>query len=156
MSCMRTLSLQMATLAGLGRVAYAPGTCASAITALLILFLSSIGIWSSLSSLMILLAALVVAWVAIVVALPLFGGDEDPSAIVIDELVGMCTTFAGVAISWHTLLIGFLLFRFFDICKPFGIRRLERMHGAVGILADDVAAGLCANLLMHLCSWYCA
>ncbi|MBS1986836.1 phosphatidylglycerophosphatase A [Candidatus Dependentiae bacterium] len=153
---MRTLSLQIAMLAGLGRVAYAPGTCASAITALLILFLSSIGMWSWLSSIMILFAALVAAWAAIVVALPLFGGDEDPSAIVIDELVGMCTTFAGVAISWHTLLIGFLLFRFFDICKPLGIRRLERMRGAVGILADDVAAGLCANVLMHAFMWFLA
>lgn len=156
MSFMRTLSLQIVTLAGLGRVPYAPGTCASSTTALLILFLSLNGMWSWSSSVMILFAALVVAWAAIVVALPLFGGDEDPSAIVIDELVGMCTTFACVTISWHTLLIGFLLFRLFDICKPFGIKRLERMRGAVGILADDFAAGLCVNLLMHLCSWSCA
>lgn len=68
---------------------------------------------------------------------------HDHPAIVWDEVAGFYITMIGVALSWQALLVGFLLFRFFDIVKPGPIRILDkRMHGGVGIMADDVLAGI--------------
>jgi phosphatidylglycerophosphatase A len=60
-----------------------------------------------------------------------------------DEVAGYYITMIGAALSWQTLLVGFLLFRFFDIAKPGPIKTLDkRMDGGVGIMADDVLAGI--------------
>jgi phosphatidylglycerophosphatase A len=77
-------------------------------------------------------------------------GRSDPSHIVIDEVAGQFITFFMVPLSWETLLLGFLLFRFFDIIKPFPIYKLEVVDGGVGVTADDVAAGVCANVVLLL------
>ncbi len=73
---------------------------------------------------------------------------KDPKAFVWDEFIGMWITLIGHAWHWKSLLLGFLLFRFFDIFKPLGIRRLERIRGGWGVMLDDVAAGLAANLCL--------
>jgi len=78
-------------------------------------------------------------------------GAKDPGPIVIDEMAGMLVTLVGLAPTGGTLLVGFLLFRLLDIAKPFPIRQLERrLPGGWGVVADDVAAGLLANLLLRL------
>lgn len=74
---------------------------------------------------------------------------SDPSQIILDELIGTLVTFFGITYSPAAFFLGFVLFRLFDIFKPFGIRYLEKMPGAFGILIDDVAAGVCANLLLR-------
>ena len=74
----------------------------------------------------------------------------DPSQIILDEVVGCFLTFVGLAFSWQSLLAGFLLFRLFDIFKPFGIKRLEQLPGAWGVLLDDCAAGLLANIILRI------
>jgi len=76
---------------------------------------------------------------------------EDPPLVVVDEVAGMLVTYLGVtAVPWG-LVIGFFWFRFFDILKPFGVRRLERLGGGggVGIMADDIGAGALACLATH-------
>lgn len=75
-------------------------------------------------------------------------GSEDPSPIVIDEFVGQWITFLMVPVTWRTLLLGFLLFRFFDIVKPYPVYALEEAEGGVGITMDDVVAGICANICL--------
>lgn len=78
-------------------------------------------------------------------------GVHDHGSIVIDEVAGMVITLIAVPPSWLALLAGFGLFRLFDIVKPWPIRRIDaRVHGGLGIMADDVAAGLAANLCLQV------
>lgn len=75
-------------------------------------------------------------------------GEHDPSRIVWDEVVGLQCTLALAPLHWSIFAGGFLLFRWFDITKPFPIKRLERLPEGLGIMADDVAAGLYAAVLL--------
>ncbi len=75
----------------------------------------------------------------------------DPGLVVIDEIAGMLITLIGAPSHWQALAIGFCLFRFFDILKPFPIRLVDqRIHGGIGIMLDDVVAGLYSLLLLQL------
>ncbi|RZP29279.1 phosphatidylglycerophosphatase A, partial [bacterium] len=67
---------------------------------------------------------------------------EDPGEIVIDEVAGMMLTLLWLPSGWMPFLVGFLAFRFFDIVKPFPARLAERLPGGVGVMADDLVAGL--------------
>ena len=78
-------------------------------------------------------------------------GVHDDSSIVWDEVAGMLITMLGVPLSWQTVLVGFMLFRFFDILKPWPISYLDKhVHGGFGIMIDDVLAGLFALGILHL------
>ena len=75
---------------------------------------------------------------------------KDSSKIVIDEVAGMSCTLLFVPHQWQYALIGLGAFRFFDIVKPLFISSAEKLPGGWGVMADDVAAGICANLLLQL------
>lgn len=77
---------------------------------------------------------------------------KDPGAVVIDEVIGQILTFVflPVGIGAWAIVTGFLVFRLFDIWKPYPIRRLESLEGGLGIMADDVLAGVYAATLMSL------
>ena len=85
-------------------------------------------------------------WAASVLSVP---GDEDPKRVVIDEWVGVWVTVAFLPATWGWLLAGFFLFRLLDILKPLGIRKLEKLHGGVGIMLDDFAAGLVGAVILN-------
>ena len=74
---------------------------------------------------------------------------KDSSRVVIDEVAGMWISMLFVPLTEPYLLAGFVLFRFFDIVKPFFIRDMEKLPGGVGVMMDDVLAGLYANLLLQ-------
>lgn len=74
---------------------------------------------------------------------------KDNYRVVIDEIAGMCLSLLFVPIHVKSLLAGLVLFRLFDIVKPFGIRRLEKLSGGWGVMLDDLLAGLYTNLLLH-------
>lgn len=74
---------------------------------------------------------------------------EDPSLVVVDEIAGMIVTFLGLGGGALVWLTGFFWFRFFDIFKPLGVRRLERLGGGLGIMADDLGAGVLACVATH-------
>ncbi|TMP87358.1 phosphatidylglycerophosphatase A [Pseudoalteromonas ruthenica] len=77
-------------------------------------------------------------------------GVHDHPAIVWDEVAGFYITMIGAAINWQTLVVGFALFRFFDIAKPGPIRMLDkRLHGGLGIMADDILAGICSLICLQ-------
>jgi phosphatidylglycerophosphatase A len=82
-------------------------------------------------------------------ALQVFTSD-DPSQIILDEVIGTLVTFCCLAYSPVTFLAGFAFFRLYDITKPFGIRSLEKIPGSFGILIDDVGAGILAHLILRL------
>ena len=75
---------------------------------------------------------------------------KDDQRIVIDEIAGFQVAMLPVAITGLHLLVGFVLFRIFDILKPFPLRDLQKMSGGLGIVLDDVAAGIYAGALMLL------
>jgi len=77
-------------------------------------------------------------------------GSKDPQTVVIDEVAGQLVALIAVPLTWKTLLAGLILFRVFDILKPPPVRQLERLADGLGIVADDVAAGLYALVVMHL------
>lgn len=81
-------------------------------------------------------------------------GVHDHGAIVWDEVVGMMITFIAAPTGWVWVLVGFGLFRFFDILKPWPIRILdEKVHGGFGIMIDDVLAGVFAFICLQLIVW---
>lgn len=78
-------------------------------------------------------------------------GVHDHGAIVWDEIVGFLVTMLAITPNLINIALGFLLFRFFDILKPWPIKALDRsVHGGFGIMIDDVIAGLFASALLHL------
>ena len=136
----------VATCAYVGHIPGAPGTYGSvaALSAYLIAD-GPCGAWGQAT-----LAGLVIvgSWAA-TDARELFGA-EDPRPVVIDEVAGMWLALlvAGAA-SWLGLVVAFVLFRLLDSTKPFPIGRLERIGGWAGIMADDLAAGLLAGLVVR-------
>lgn len=81
-------------------------------------------------------------------------GNSDPSQVVIDEVTGQMIAFVGVPLNWQCLLAGLILFRVFDIVKPFPLRRLERLPEGFGVMLDDVGAGLYALACMQLMLYF--
>lgn len=78
-------------------------------------------------------------------------GHHDHAAIVWDEVVGYGITLLWAPLHWQTLLLGFVLFRLFDIVKPWPIRWLDKtVHGGVGIMLDDIMAGIAALISLQL------
>lgn len=75
---------------------------------------------------------------------------KDSYRVVIDEVAGMWVSLLFVPITGPRLLVGLLLFRFFDIAKPMYIRRMEKLPGGVGVMMDDVLAGIYANVLLQI------
>ena len=117
------------------------------------------GTWGTLAGLplyLVLAPLPVSAYVAACAALFIMGvwiceraaddmGVHDHPSIVFDEMIGFLVTMVGIPVSWEWILTGFLLFRLFDICKPWPISMLDRrVRGGLGIMLDDVAAGLAA------------
>jgi phosphatidylglycerophosphatase A len=75
---------------------------------------------------------------------------KDPQFVVIDEVAGQLITLIAVPVSWKSLLLGFILFRGFDIVKPPPVRQIENLPGGFGIVLDDVGAGLYALAVMQV------
>lgn len=75
---------------------------------------------------------------------------KDPGKIVVDEFVGLWITYLFIPPTLSNLFIGFLLFRLFDISKILGIKKLEKLPNAWGVMADDVLAGIYANICLQL------
>ena len=77
-------------------------------------------------------------------------GKKDDRRIVIDEIMGFLVTMLWIPKTISAIVAGFVLFRFFDIVKPFPIRHLERVGRGFGVVLDDVLAGIYSNIILHL------
>ncbi len=144
----------LATWFGCGCFPVAPGSAGSAgalLTAWLLVTASGIPAWIFAPAALLSIPPAI--WAANKVEESL--GVGDPQIVVIDEVVGQWLALAPVAASnWRHWLCALLLFRLFDIAKPFGIRRLEKIGGGRGVVADDVAAGVCAMIGMLAIRWF--
>ena len=141
---MRSVSGVLATFFGLGLAPLAPGTVASVAAALIFKLVLHGLAWPTYALLVGLLFFIGVAASA-VHASEL--GLPDPGRIVIDEVCGQLIALAFLPAGWLPVGVAFALFRFFDIIKPWPIRKLEKLPAGWGIMADDVGAGLAAAAL---------
>ncbi len=134
-----------ATFLGVGYFPVAPATaCALAVTA--VVWVS--GILDSIFYVPLVLVVIALGVAASSVAEREFGHDGSP--IVIDEVAGQMIAFIAMPPTASTFIVGFFLFRFFDILKPFPINRSQRLVSGVGVMADDVMAGIYANLALRI------
>ena len=137
----------LATGLYVGKVPVAPGTCGSLLGLPLCFLLAGVQ-WPAAIAAALLIIALAV-WISGVAGRAL--GQPDPGCIVIDEIAGMVITLVGLPFNSTTVAVGFILFRILDILKPFPIKVLDkRLPGGLGIVADDVVAGLFANILLRI------
>jgi phosphatidylglycerophosphatase A len=134
----------LATGFGAGLAPVAPGTAGTLVGVLICL------IFFPLHWLLRLLIVIVLLGFSIYVAerAEQVYRKKDDQRIVIDEIAGFQVTMLPVAITGLHLLVGFILFRIFDILKPFPLRDLQKISGGLGIVLDDVAAGIYAGVLM--------
>ncbi|MDR1591185.1 MAG: phosphatidylglycerophosphatase A [Puniceicoccales bacterium] len=145
--------LNVATLGALGRSRFAPGTLGS---------LAGI-IWYTVGFWHVTFFQFALGFCASAFVGTLFCGEaeyrlqkKDPSCVILDEFLAMplcywgIERFASQVVLWKILIYGFLLFRIFDMLKPFGIRSLERFQGGAGIMLDDIAAALMTCIVLHI------
>ena len=147
---MRTLILFLATGAYSGYAPVAPGTVGS-LAALPLIFLSAqlLHVSSILQTVVLVLAIVGACWVAGAAERHL--GEHDSGKIVVDEIVGFLTATALLEMTLPRLLVAFFLFRLFDILKPPPARYFDRqVPGGVGVVLDDVCAGIYANLIVRV------
>lgn len=144
------LAVFIATVGYIGYFPVAPGTVGSAAGLLfyllvwwahspivevgLILALFALGVWAGTTS-------------------ERYFGGIDPGPIVLDEVVGMLITLAFIPVGVSGAVAGFLLFRLFDVIKPFPAGRLENLHGGLGVMADDAMAAVYANIVLRGVLW---
>ena len=131
----------------IGNIPFAPGTVGSLIGLLPCFALA--GISMAAAMLCILLFIFLAAGIADAAEKIL--KQNDPGCIVIDEIAGMMVTLFGLPFNPITVVSGFIIFRILDILKPFPIRNLDkRIPRGLGVVADDVAAGIIANILLRI------
>jgi phosphatidylglycerophosphatase A len=144
------LHVLLATGLGLGRAPIAPGTVGSAAGLLLVALLWELGgAWT------VAAGAVVVTVVGMWAAGPAEAhfGRRDPGPVVVDEIAGQMVSLLCLAPTPTALAVAFILFRVFDVWKPFPVRQVEKLPGASGIMVDDLLAGAYANLLHQALRW---
>ena len=130
-----------------GNIPFAPGTIGSLIGLPLSFLLAGLPLSAAMVAAVIIIGLAV--WIAGAAARTF--ERKDPGCIVVDEIAGMVVTLIGLPFNLATVMTGFILFRILDILKPFPIRVLDkRLSGGLGIVADDVVAGIFANILIRI------
>jgi phosphatidylglycerophosphatase A len=145
-----SFSQLIATGFGIGYLPLAPGTWASLATAFFVYLLHNIP-FSFPRTIHAILVVLVfpIAWITSTIAAKAIG-KSDPSVVVIDEVFGQMFCLLWVPITPVSVLAGFGLFRVFDIVKPPPVKQSERLRGGLGIVMDDLVAGICASVILGL------
>ena len=150
-SCAPLWAKLVATFLGTGLLRPGPGSWGSAATVLLWWLLSRfIQINWQPAATTLLAATAILIGIPAATRISRATRLKDPQFVVIDEVAGQLITLIAVPVSWKSLLLGFILFRGFDIAKPPPVRQLEHLPEGIGIVLDDVAAGLYALALMQL------
>ncbi len=144
------LAVAIATWFGCGYFPVGPGTAGSAAAVLMAVGAYWLrpypAIWLALPAALLMAPGI---WAADVTAR--LEQCKDPGLVVVDEVIGQWITLAGAtALNWKSWVAGFLLFRALDIWKPFPARQFEALPGGVGIVADDVMAGIYGALVLFM------
>lgn len=131
----------------IGNIPFAPGTFGTILGLPLCFLLGLLKLPLALVCTMLFI--LIAIWISHIAEKRL--KKKDPGCIVIDEIAGMAVTLIGLPFNLTTGLSGFIIFRILDISKPFPIQALEKhLPGGLGVVADDVIAGIMANLILRV------
>ena len=164
---MNKIIVFLATGAGAGFFPGAPGTAGSALAVILLLFANSF----SSPGFIILTGCVVLVGVYSASRAEKLMEKQDPSEVVIDEIAGIFISVAFLPVNGFVMLTAFILFRFFDIAKPWPVRQAEeagehlakifpgskylaKNKGGIGIMLDDIFAGVYANLVLQLLYYF--
>jgi phosphatidylglycerophosphatase A len=143
----KDLVLFFATMAGTGNASKAPGTLG---TLAAIPFCALLLLFPAKAQVVLMLTAILMG-IMVCDAASRRLGEKDPSCVVLDEALGLGVTLMLFPLSLATLVLGFVLFRLFDILKPWPVAYFDqKVPGGAGIVLDDVAAGLCAHLCLSI------
>ena len=140
----KRLGLCVATVGGVGYAPVAPGTFGSAAGLLVWWLLPASPAVQAIAIVVIFIAG---SWGGNIAERHF--GRTDPGQVVIDEVMGMLITLFLNPVGWKGALAAFLLFRIFDVIKPYPANRLEQLHGGIGVMADDAMAAVYANLVLR-------
>lgn len=144
---LKKLSELISTWFWVGKLPRAPGTWGTLAAVPIVYILSLTG------SVAYMVATLVFVFVGVFAA-DIYEkslGQHDSSEIVIDEVVGYLIAMTWLPMTWQSVLLGFLIFRFFDIFKPFPISWLDqKINGGLGVMIDDIAAGVITNIILQM------
>lgn len=135
----------MSTFFYIGNIPMAPGTLASLAGALLCIILSQ-------SIFLYVFVLIGVTILGLLVSGPMEDilGRKDPSCVVIDEIAGIMLSFFLLPLQWPVLITAFFLFRALDMFKLYPVNEFEKFEGGLGIMMDDVVAGIYTNIIMHI------
>jgi|SRR5450755_3798025 phosphatidylglycerophosphatase A len=141
----------VATFFGIGYLRPGPGTWGAATTVLLWWLVGRwiAPAWQPWAAALLVLAVVLIG-IPAATQVARASGRKDPQFVVIDEVAGQLVTLIAAPIAWQSLLLGFILFRAFDIVKPPPVRQLERLPEGIGIVVDDVGAGLYGLAVMQI------
>ena len=143
------LALAIATVFGVGYAPVAPGTFGSA-AGLVVWWLLPASTTAQAAAIVLMFVA--GSWAGSVAER--YFGRSDPGQVVLDEVMGMLITLFMNPVGWVGALAAFLLFRVFDVIKPYPANRLEKLHGGVGVMADDAMAAVYANLVLRVALYW--
>jgi phosphatidylglycerophosphatase A len=153
MEKVKSFLLQLATFFGVGNIPFAPGTFGTLAAIPLCLVFMKMGAWFYMGFTIFLIPISIIS--ADLYEKDLGEGHHDLPQVVIDEVVGFLITMTWLPITWKSFLAGFILFRILDILKPFPIGMMDKkIPGGLGVVADDVAAGIIANILLQIIYTY--
>ncbi|MBU0599540.1 phosphatidylglycerophosphatase A [bacterium] len=144
----RSFIIYLASLSFVGYFPFFPGTLGTLLALLAYLYLSKVTLsvfWYGL-----ILVSLILIGVLICHLAEKFLSEKDPPQIILDEFLGYLVAVFLIPFDLRNIVASFLLFRFLDISKPFFIKKLQNISGGIGILADDLAAGIITNLILRL------
>jgi phosphatidylglycerophosphatase A len=145
------IALLICTFGYIGYFPIAPGTIGSIAGLLVYAALHWLGASATVQALVIV--ALFAAGVWSGTHAERHFGSTDPGPGVVDEVVGMLITLFLQPVGWAVALAGFFIFRVLDVIKPYPAGRFERLHGGLGMMADDAMAAVYGNLLLRLLVW---
>lgn len=137
----------IATVFGIGYVEKGGGTIAAAVCCIIWLLIPAGDFTNSWQVLLTITISVLGVWSGNVVE-AMWG--KDSNKIVIDEFAGMMITLLFIPVQFKFVLAGLVLFRFFDIAKPLFIKKMELLPEGWGVMADDILAGLYANILLQI------
>ena len=142
--------MMLATLGPVGFFKPAPGSWGSAAAVVLAAILAMLSPW------LLEIATLLVCLLGVLAAgrHQTVTSRHDAPEVVIDEVAGQWIALLAVPLDWRWYLLAFLLFRLFDIVKPGPVRMAENLPGGIGVMADDIVAGVLAAACLLLIRWW--
>jgi phosphatidylglycerophosphatase A len=147
---MTRLAVPLATWFGCGYFPWGPGTIGS-LAAVAIAFALHATLDSGRLTFLALIMLLLLPGIWASTQTARIVAKEDPGMVVVDEVLGQWVTLLGAtALNWKSFLAAFVLFRLFDIWKPWPVRNLEKLPEGTGIVADDLAAGVYGALILYI------